>query len=198
MRVARRSRATYYRYSLWFTYSILLSTDVRRSPSLSREGNVLHAFLYPNKVASTIHHLRWSPFLSRKEQRMELFPFVNFRMLTFCKRGNSTSLLQSSQGCTASRIALQFLPTRILQGFADLWIHRIHTDSEPVVRGFSLSLQNGKRVACFSFVKLLNFCLYIKKDLSMEVFFLLILSEGSSLNFLFDVLDSLSVFRVWG
>ena len=135
---------------------------------------------------------------SRKEQRMELFPFVNFRMLTFCKRGHSTSLLQSSQGCTASRIALQFLPTRILQGFADLWIHRIHTDSEPVVRGFSLSLQNGKRVACFSFVKLLNFCLYIKKDLSMEVFFLLILSEGSSLNFLFDVLDSLSVFRVWG
>ena len=35
-------------------------------------------------------------------------------------REHSASLLQSSQGCTASRIALQFLPTRILHGFADL------------------------------------------------------------------------------
>ena len=30
--------------SYFLTYSILLSTDVRRSPFLSRTGNVLHAF----------------------------------------------------------------------------------------------------------------------------------------------------------
>uniref|UniRef100_UPI0026ECB490 hypothetical protein n=1 Tax=Allisonella histaminiformans TaxID=209880 RepID=UPI0026ECB490 len=35
-----------------------------------------------------------------------------------------------------------------------------------------------------------------KKNLSMEVFFLLIMSEGSSMNFPVDVLDSLSGFRV--
>ena len=37
------------------------------------------------------------PFLSRKEQRMELFPFVNFKILTFCIRKPSASLLQSAR-----------------------------------------------------------------------------------------------------
>ena len=38
----------------------------RHSPSLSRTGNILHAFLHSNIEESTFHHLRWSPSLSRE------------------------------------------------------------------------------------------------------------------------------------
>ena len=43
-------------------------------------------FLYSNKVESTIHRLRRSPFLSRKEHRFSCFPLISFRMLALCKK----------------------------------------------------------------------------------------------------------------
>ena len=57
-------------------------------PPLSREGNMWYpsTFLYSNKVESTIHRLRRSPFLSRKEHRFSCFPLISFRMLALCKK----------------------------------------------------------------------------------------------------------------
>ena len=54
----------------------------------SREGNMWYpsTFLYSNKVESTIHRLRRSPFLSRKEHRFSCFPLISFRMLALCKK----------------------------------------------------------------------------------------------------------------
>ena len=48
----------------------------------------LHAFLYPNKVVSTIPHppRGWAPFLSRKELRSACFPFTSFRILAFLQK----------------------------------------------------------------------------------------------------------------
>ena len=48
----------------------------------------MHAFLYPNKVVSTIPHppRGWAPFLSRKELRSACFPFISFRILAFLQK----------------------------------------------------------------------------------------------------------------
>ena len=48
----------------------------------------MHAFLYPNKVVSTIPHppRGWAPFLSRKELRSACFPFTSFRILAFLQK----------------------------------------------------------------------------------------------------------------
>ena len=65
-------------YSQWRQAIVII-------PPLSREGNMWYpsAFLYSNKVESTIHRLRRSPFLSRKEHRFSCFPFLSFLILTF-------------------------------------------------------------------------------------------------------------------
>ena len=101
----------------------------RHSPSLSREGNMWYpsTFLYSNKVESTIHRLRRSPFLSRKEHRFSCFPLISFRMLALCKKRTFCFIPVICKDCTVSRIQPGFLPTyepwliptRIPKGFAD-------------------------------------------------------------------------------
>ena len=113
-----------------FTYSILLSTTsqqrpgcqsygnqrfhnsmdlqpmttrtCRHSPFLSREGNMWYpsTFLYSNKVESTIHRLRRSPFLSRKEHRFSCFPLISFRMLALCKKRTFCFIPVICKDCT--------------------------------------------------------------------------------------------------
>ena len=72
------------------------------SPSLSREGNMWYpsAFLYSNKVKSTIHRLRRSPFLSRKEHRFSCFPLISFRMLALCKKRTFCFIPVICKDCT--------------------------------------------------------------------------------------------------
>ena len=72
------------------------------SPSLSREGNMWYpsTFLYSNKVESTIHRLRRSPFLSRKEHRFSCFPLISFRMLTLCKKRTFCFIPVICKDCT--------------------------------------------------------------------------------------------------
>ena len=71
-------------------------------PSLSREGNMWYpsTFLYSNKVESTIHRLRRSPFLSRKEHRFSCFPLISFRMLALCKKRTFCFIPVICKDCT--------------------------------------------------------------------------------------------------
>ena len=64
----------------------------RHSPSLSRTGNMWYpsTFLYSNKVESTIHRLRRSPFLSRKELHTACFPFAKLLYVYLFIRDHST------------------------------------------------------------------------------------------------------------
>lgn len=72
------------------------------SPSLSREENMWYpsTFLYSNKVESTIHRLRRSPFLSRKEHRFSCFPLISFRMLSLCKKRTFCFIPVICKDCT--------------------------------------------------------------------------------------------------
>ena len=74
----------------------------RHSPFLSREGNMWYpsTFLYSNKVESTIHRLRRSPFLSRKEHRFSCFPLISFRMLALCKKRTFCFIPVICKDCT--------------------------------------------------------------------------------------------------
>ena len=58
------------------------------------------AFLYSNKVESTIHRLRRSPFLSRKEHRFSCFPLISFRMLALCKKRTFCFIPVICKDCT--------------------------------------------------------------------------------------------------
>ena len=44
-----------------------------------------HAFLHSNIEESTFHHLRWSPSLSREENVLQAFLFLAFLFLRFRK-----------------------------------------------------------------------------------------------------------------
>ena len=70
--------------------------------SYSREGNMWYpsTFLYSNKVESTIHRLRRSPFLSRKEHRFSCFPLISFRMLALCKKRTFCFIPVICKDCT--------------------------------------------------------------------------------------------------
>ena len=57
-------------------------------------------FLYSNKVESTIHRLRRSPFLSRKEHRFSCFPLISFRMLALCKKRTFCFIPVICKDCT--------------------------------------------------------------------------------------------------
>ena len=80
----------------------MTTSPCRHSPSLSREGNMWYpsAFLYSNKVESTIHRLRRSPFLSRKEHRFSCFPLISFRMLALCKKRTFCFIPVICKDCT--------------------------------------------------------------------------------------------------
>ena len=67
---------------------------------LQRE-NISILSCIPTKRNQLSTDVRRSPFLSRKELRMELCPLAGFRMLT-CIRKNSAFPLQSRRLCTAS------------------------------------------------------------------------------------------------
>ena len=71
-------------------------------PPLSREGNMWYpsTFLYSNKVESTIHRLRRSPFLSRKEHRFSCFPLISFRTLALCKKRTFCFIPVICKDCT--------------------------------------------------------------------------------------------------
>ena len=80
----------------------MTTSPCRHSPSLSREGNMWYpsTFLYSNKVESTIHRLRRSPFLSRKEHRFSCFPLISFRMLALCKKRTFCFIPVICKDCT--------------------------------------------------------------------------------------------------
>ena len=86
---------------LW-TYSQWRQALVVIPPFLSREGNMWYpsTFLYSNKVESTIHRLRRSPFLSRKEHRFSCFPLISFRMLALCKKRTFCFIPVICKDCT--------------------------------------------------------------------------------------------------
>ena len=86
---------------IW-TYSQWRQALVVIPPFLSREGNMWYpsTFLYSNKVESTIHRLRRSPFLSRKEHRFSCFPLISFRMLALCKKRTFCFIPVICKDCT--------------------------------------------------------------------------------------------------
>ena len=81
-------------------------------PPLSREGNMWYpsAFLYSNKVESTIHRLRRSPFLSRKEHRFSCFHLISFRLLALCKKRIFRFTPAIPGDCTVPRVCSECLP----------------------------------------------------------------------------------------
>ena len=51
-------------------------------------------------MESTIHRLRRSPFLSRKEHRFSCFPLISFRMLALCKKRTFCFIPVICKDCT--------------------------------------------------------------------------------------------------
>ena len=99
----------------------MTTSPCRHSPFLSREGNMWYpsAFLYSNKVESTIHRLRRSPFLSRKEHRFSCFPLISFRMLALCKKRTFRFTPAICKDCTDPGLRLTVWIIKITVKFRD-------------------------------------------------------------------------------